>query len=275
MEELSAASTRWPRSSTPRCPPTRPQPAPVRGRSRRGSRRTAAPMPLPAIAGMPACGRPAPPATARWCSRSSQQQMQLMAQQLALLSAARDGPRRAQRCRRRAPAQPAPAAAAAATAVPTPAAAPTPRTRKPRRAHEVRRQEGLRRHRAHPHRRASELTERQRARLDGLHAPLHRAHAQKSKAYTAQHRPHLADPRVVNGFRPLTKEIIYQIVIERSQGLAPVGHRRQRVRRRAQRLRHEPVRLAAGLRQRRGAQAARPRLRDRPAAPAGRRGRAS
>ena len=30
--------------------------------------------------------------------------------------------------------------------------------------------------------------------------------------------PHMADPRVVNGFRPLTKEMIYQIVIERSRG---------------------------------------------------------
>ena len=28
----------------------------------------------------------------------------------------------------------------------------------------------------------------------------------------------MADPRVVNGFRPLTKEITYQIVVERSKG---------------------------------------------------------
>ena len=63
----------------------------------------------------------------------------------------------------------------------------------------------------------------------------------------------MADPRVVNGFRPLTKEIIYQIVIERSRGCADVGPRRQRVRRRAQRLRHEPVRLAARLPARGGA----------------------
>ena len=74
------------------------------------------------------------------------------------------------------------------------------------------------------------------------------ARTQRSKDYTQEHRPHLADPRVVNGFRPLLKEIIYQIVVERSQGLARVGPRRQRVRRRAQRLRHEPVRLAARLR---------------------------
>lgn len=41
---------------------------------------------------------------------------------------------------------------------------------------------------------------------------------QQSKAYTQAHRAHLADPRVVNGFAPLTKEITYQIVVERSEG---------------------------------------------------------
>ncbi len=40
----------------------------------------------------------------------------------------------------------------------------------------------------------------------------------KSKAYTQQHRAHMADPRVVSGFRPLLKEIVYQIVIDRSRG---------------------------------------------------------
>ena len=40
----------------------------------------------------------------------------------------------------------------------------------------------------------------------------------RSKEYTQTHRPHMADPRVVNGFRPLLKEIVYQIVIERSKG---------------------------------------------------------
>ena len=63
----------------------------------------------------------------------------------------------------------------------------------------------------------TELTERQRARLDTF-MRRYIARTQKSKDYTAAHRPHLADPRVVNGFRPLLKEIIYQIVIERSKG---------------------------------------------------------
>jgi glutamate-1-semialdehyde aminotransferase len=64
---------------------------------------------------------------------------------------------------------------------------------------------------------ATELTERQRVRLDAF-MRRYVARTQASKDYTAQHRPHLADPRVVNGFRPLLKEIVYQIVIGRSHG---------------------------------------------------------
>ncbi|WP_231490789.1 polyketide synthase [Pedobacter sp. Leaf170] len=39
-----------------------------------------------------------------------------------------------------------------------------------------------------------------------------------SKAYTQQHRPHMADPRVVSGFKPATKELVYSIVINKSKG---------------------------------------------------------
>lgn len=39
-----------------------------------------------------------------------------------------------------------------------------------------------------------------------------------SKAYTQQHRSYMADPRVVSGFKPLTKEITYSIVINKSKG---------------------------------------------------------
>jgi amino acid adenylation domain-containing protein len=61
------------------------------------------------------------------------------------------------------------------------------------------------------------LSAAQRARLDAF---VHRyaARTARSKAYTSQHRSHLADPRVVNGFRPALKEIVYQIVMERSAG---------------------------------------------------------
>lgn len=39
-----------------------------------------------------------------------------------------------------------------------------------------------------------------------------------SKAYTQQHRAYMADPRVVSGFRPATKELVYSIVINKSKG---------------------------------------------------------
>ncbi|MEL0650000.1 amino acid adenylation domain-containing protein [Algibacter sp. TI.3.09] len=39
-----------------------------------------------------------------------------------------------------------------------------------------------------------------------------------SKAYAQKHRSHMSDPRVVSGFKPETKELIYPIVIERSSG---------------------------------------------------------
>ncbi len=61
------------------------------------------------------------------------------------------------------------------------------------------------------------LTARQRVRLDAL-IRRYTERTAKSKAYTTEHRPHLADPRVVNGFRPLLKEMTYQIVMERSKG---------------------------------------------------------
>lgn len=40
----------------------------------------------------------------------------------------------------------------------------------------------------------------------------------KSKEYTQQHRAHLADPRVVTGFKPHLKELVYQPVVNRSLG---------------------------------------------------------
>ncbi|WP_394696756.1 amino acid adenylation domain-containing protein [Pseudoxanthomonas japonensis] len=63
----------------------------------------------------------------------------------------------------------------------------------------------------------TELDAHQRERLDGF-IRRYTARTPKSKAYTQEHRQHMADPRVVTGFRPLTKEIVYQIVVERSKG---------------------------------------------------------
>jgi amino acid adenylation domain-containing protein len=39
-----------------------------------------------------------------------------------------------------------------------------------------------------------------------------------SKEYTQEHRPYMADPRVVSGFKPLTKELVYSIVVNKSKG---------------------------------------------------------
>jgi len=44
------------------------------------------------------------------------------------------------------------------------------------------------------------------------------AKTKKSKAYTQEHRAHLADPRVVTGFKANIKELIYQPVVDRSLG---------------------------------------------------------
>ena len=40
----------------------------------------------------------------------------------------------------------------------------------------------------------------------------------KSKAFTTEHLPHMADPRVVSGFKSKIKELIYPLVASRTQG---------------------------------------------------------
>ena len=64
---------------------------------------------------------------------------------------------------------------------------------------------------------AEKLTPRQESRLDAF-IKRYVDKTRKSRDFTQQHRPHSADPRVVNGFRPRLKEMIYQIVIEKSKG---------------------------------------------------------
>ncbi|HET8765531.1 MAG TPA: aminotransferase class III-fold pyridoxal phosphate-dependent enzyme, partial [Rhodanobacter sp.] len=134
------------------------------------------------------------------------QQMQLMAQQLALLG--------------QAGAQPA-AAAPLVPGVVTPSApalvAPAPNEVADEHVHyDVKKAFGAIA-RIHAHTGVGELSPRQRGLLDRF-IERYVARTQKSKAYTQQHRPHMADPRVVNGFRPLLKEIIYQVVVGRSKG---------------------------------------------------------
>ncbi|RYD19293.1 MAG: acyltransferase domain-containing protein, partial [Verrucomicrobiaceae bacterium] len=60
------------------------------------------------------------------------------------------------------------------------------------------------------------LTEIQQKALDQLIAR-YISKTPASKAYTAEHRPHYADPRAVSGFKSLWKEMVYPIVSARSK----------------------------------------------------------
>ncbi|GAB4045354.1 amino acid adenylation domain-containing protein [Spirosoma litoris] len=66
-------------------------------------------------------------------------------------------------------------------------------------------------------RQASELTAKQQDFLQQF-TERYTQKTGKSKAYAQEHRTQMADPRVVSGFRPLTKEIVYPLVVNRSKG---------------------------------------------------------
>jgi glutamate-1-semialdehyde aminotransferase len=64
---------------------------------------------------------------------------------------------------------------------------------------------------------ANEMSDSQKEFLNGLIASYTKKTA-ASKSYAQKNRSVMADPRVVSGFKPLTKEIVYPIVIEKSKG---------------------------------------------------------
>ncbi|MFT4095053.1 MAG: amino acid adenylation domain-containing protein [Niabella sp.] len=64
---------------------------------------------------------------------------------------------------------------------------------------------------------ASELSEQQQQYINGFITAYNKKTAE-SKKYTQQHRARMADPRVVSGFRPYTKEMVYSIVTKKSKG---------------------------------------------------------
>ncbi|HWU86989.1 MAG TPA: aminotransferase class III-fold pyridoxal phosphate-dependent enzyme, partial [Kofleriaceae bacterium] len=191
----------------------------------------AAPAPAPAVAGtapaalvaaaapaqvlapmlqMAAAGAPGEPAA--YVRQVIDQQLAVMAQQLALLTGGLVP--QAVPTPAAAPAAPAPAPAAAKPAAPI---APPKNEDEPPAGpinYDVKKAFGAI---ARIHTVADELTPHQRQRLDAFIAR-YTARTRRSKEYTQTHRGHMADPRVVNGFRPLTKELVYQIVIERSRG---------------------------------------------------------
>ena len=143
-----------------------------------------------------------------------QQQMQLMAQQLALLGGAGIAPQAAVPVVAAVAPAPAMPSMPAATLGGAPAAANAPVEEGVKVSYDVKKAFGAI---ARIHTQASAVTDRQRARLDAF-VRRYVARTKASKAYTVANRAQLADPRVVNGFRPMTKEITYQIVIERSKG---------------------------------------------------------
>ncbi|MDR6887271.1 MULTISPECIES: polyketide synthase [Variovorax] len=152
------------------------------------------------------------------------QQMELMRQQLALLSGAGADVSAAAASQAIQQAQPATQAEAVqvtqiAQVVPA-SAAPAANTEEPAASREPMRYDVSKAFgaiaRIHTQRTA-EPSGRQKARL-ATFMRRYVERTQKSKQFTEANRPHMADPRVVNGFRPITKEITYQIVIERSKG---------------------------------------------------------
>lgn len=65
---------------------------------------------------------------------------------------------------------------------------------------------------------ATDFTDAQKKWLEKFTAN-YNAKTKKSKDYCQEYRSLLADPRVVTGFKPTLKEIIYQIVINKSKGV--------------------------------------------------------
>lgn len=180
--------------------------------------------PAPSFAAQPLPAPQTVAANAPFMQQLIAQQMQLMAQQLALLGgapaafsvpASAEAPLAPQAIQAATPT--ASEAARAPTAVPA-AASPPPADDEGPNAnarYDVKKAFGaIARIHTTP---TGELSARQQARLDAF-MRRYIQRTQASKAYTVRHRPHLADPRVVNGFRPQLKEIIYQIVIARSAG---------------------------------------------------------
>jgi glutamate-1-semialdehyde aminotransferase/malonyl CoA-acyl carrier protein transacylase len=203
-EFLDSALPPEPAAAAPVAVPTPVAAAPVAGAALASTAPVAMqPMTFPAMAGT------AP--ASNLVQQVIAQQMQLMAHQLALLSgsaaAAVPMPLHVPAVAE-APVVSAPDAPAAAAVAPVAADEPVKVN------YDVKKAFGAI---ARIHTQSSEVTGRQSTRLESF-VRRYTERTRKSKDYTVQHRSALADPRVVNGFRPITKEITYQIVIERSKG---------------------------------------------------------
>jgi len=69
--------------------------------------------------------------------------------------------------------------------------------------------------RIHSH--AEALTPKQQARIDAF-VRRYNARTKASKQFAQDNRSHMSDPRVVTGFKPSHKELVYPLVVERSAG---------------------------------------------------------
>ncbi len=172
-----------------------PDPAPVQTPSTAGTQVSYTTVPAPATQAAPAYV----PVTGNNDSVIGliAQQIQLLAQQIALLQGGTTPPANI-------PTE--------APAAPQPQAAPNDLTAEE--LAEIKRPFGAT---ARIDRNARALDAKQQAFLDDLVSRYTQKTA-SSKRYTAQHRPYMADPRAVTGFKPQTKEIVYPIVANRSKG---------------------------------------------------------
>ncbi|MFY8033916.1 MAG: aminotransferase class III-fold pyridoxal phosphate-dependent enzyme, partial [Flexibacteraceae bacterium] len=64
---------------------------------------------------------------------------------------------------------------------------------------------------------SAELNPKQKAFLEAFIVKYNNK-TRGSKAYAEQHRDYMADPRVVSGFKPAVKEMVYPIVVNKSEG---------------------------------------------------------
>jgi amino acid adenylation domain-containing protein len=152
----------------------------------------------------------APPALANSALSLLSQQLHLIAQQVALLQGGAGS------------SPVAPILAAAPVAATPPVAAPSAAISAPTAEADITPEEAVELKKpfgatARIERQSTELSPAQRAFLDDLTRRYNQKTA-ASKAYTQHHRAHMADPRVVSGFRPLTKELVYPLVVKKSAG---------------------------------------------------------
>lgn len=171
----------------------------------------------PAVAPALLLAQPATPSTDSALGLIAQQ-LQILAKQVALLQGGNPeatpvtptvAPAALQQGNLNAPPPP----AAPATAKAPPAEAP-PADLTPEEELEIKKPFGAT---ARIERQATELTGKQQDFLKHLTLRYTQRTA-GSKAYAQQHRAHMADPRVVSGFKPLTKEVVYPIVVNKSKG---------------------------------------------------------